>query len=195
MNWEARYSEDVFGGKGLEVESDECEVGRKRKGLHGRDSDVKGDFRGLFERHTSRLFVEAYQKLKKDEDDRRFGPPSSDDVRPLVERLVPGTLLFTDGAKAYTAVCKELNILNEQVDHNKGEFTRRQVIKGKLRVVSTQGIDGAWGNLKNFLRARGGCSADHLESSVKEFQWRFNLPEDADPFISLLLCIKDGCFQ
>ena len=195
MNWEAKHFESSFGGRGLEVEADECEVGKKRKGIHGRDSDVKGDFRGLFERHTGRLFVEAYQKLKKDEDDRRFGPPSSADVRPLVERVAEESLLFTDGAKAYTAVCKEIGILNEQVDHNKGEFSRRQFIKGKLRVVSTQGIDGAWGNLKNFLRARGGCSGGHLESSVKEFQWRVNLPKDADPFISLLLCIKDGCFQ
>jgi len=62
-------------------------------------------------------------------------------------------------------------------------------------VVSTQGIDVAWGNLKNFLWARGGCSADHLEASVKEFQWRWNLTDDFNAFISLLLCIKDGCFQ
>ena len=53
----------------------------------------------------------------------------------------------------------------------------------------------AWGNLKNFLRARGGCASAHLESSVKEFQWRRNLPKGSDPFISLLLCAKDGCFQ
>ena len=53
----------------------------------------------------------------------------------------------------------------------------------------------AWGNLKNFLRARGGCASAHLESSVKEFQWRRNLPKGSDPFISLLLCVKDGCLQ
>ena len=189
MNWEERHSEhDPFGGKRL-VESDECEVGRKRKGLHGRDSQVKGDFRGLYERHTGRLLVEAYQKLRKEDDERRFGPPSADDVRPLVERLLPGTLLFTDGARAYTCVCKELGIFNSQVDHNKGEFTRRETIQGKVRVVSSQGIDGAWGNMKNFLRARGGCSSDNLESSVKEFQWRWNLPDHSDPFLSLLECI------
>jgi len=196
MNWEAKHSEqEAFGGKDLEVEADECEVGRKRKGLHGRDSDVKGDFRGLFERRSGRLLVEAYEKVKKDEDERRFGPPSVGDVRPLVERLRPGSLLFTDGARAYISVCKELGVFNSQVDHNKGEFSRRETIRGKLRVVSTQAIDGTWGNLKNFLRARGGCSSGHLESSVKEFQWRHNLPKDSDPFISLLLCIKDGCFQ
>jgi len=196
MAWEEKHSElDLFGGKDCEVEADECEVGRKRKGLHGHDSDVKGDFRGLFERRSGRLFVEAYEKVSKDSDERRFGPPCVADVLPLVERLRPGTLLFTDGARAYTSVCKDMGIFNAQVDHSKGEFSRRQTIHGKLRVVSTQGIDGAWGNLKNFLRARGGCRGDILESSVKEFQWRANLPEDSDPFFCLLECIKDGCFQ
>ena len=66
---------------------------------------------------------------------------------------------------------------------------------GNLRVVSTQGIDGTWGRLKTFLRARGGVSQDHLESNIKEFQWRRNLPEDADPLISLLSCVRDGCLH
>lgn len=112
MNWEALHSEGDFGGKGLEVEADECEVGRKRKGLHGHETDVKGDFRGLFDRATGRLFVEAYDKVKKDEDDRRFGPPTVDDVTPLIERIRQGSLLFTDGARAYSSVSKEFGILN-----------------------------------------------------------------------------------
>ena len=103
---------------------------------------VKGDFRGLFERRLGRLLVEAYQKVGKDSDERRFGPPCPEDVLPLVERLRPGTLLFTDGARAYTSVCKDLGIYNAQVDHNKAEFSRRENIRGKQRVVSTQGIDG-----------------------------------------------------
>jgi len=50
LNWEASHSDSVlFGGQDIEVEADECEVGRKRKGLHGYNTDVKGDFRGLFE--------------------------------------------------------------------------------------------------------------------------------------------------
>jgi len=165
MNGEATHTEkELFGGKDAAVEADECEVGRKRKGLHGRDSGINVDFMGLFEQRSGRLLVEAYQKLKKDDDDQRFGPPSAHDVRPLVERLHP------DGAMPYTSVCKELGVFNAQVDHNKGEFSRRETIKGKLRVVSTQGIDGACENIKTFLRARGGCSPENLESSVKQFQ-------------------------
>ena len=89
----------------MEVEADECEIGRKRKGFHGHETDVKGDFRGLFERASGRVFIEAYDKLKKDEDDRRFGPPTINDVRPLVEKLNDGAILFTDGARAYESLC------------------------------------------------------------------------------------------
>ena len=81
------------------------------------------------------------------------------------------------------------------VDHSAGEFTRKQRLWGKVRTVSTQGIDGCWGALKTFLRSHGGVASQHLESSVKEFQWRRNLPNDADPFLSLLDCMKAGCFQ
>ena len=146
-------------------------------------------------RHTSRLLVVAYDKLKKYEDDRRFGPPSIDDVTPLVERIIPGSLLFTDVARAYTAACKAHVIHNSQVDHSSGEFTRRERLQGKLRVVSTQGIDGAWGRLKTFLRSRGGIRSEHIESNVKVLQWCTNLASDADPSISLPLAIKHGSFQ
>ena len=79
--------------------------------------------------------------------------------------------------------------------HNQGEFVRNQRLWGKLRSVSTQGIDGTWGRLKTFLRSRGGISQDHLEASVKEFQWRRNLPPSDDPFLSLLCSIRDGCLH
>ena len=196
MNWEAAHSDcSLFGGKDCEIEADECEIGRKKKGLHGHDTDVKGDFRGLFERASGRIFIEAYDKLKKQEDDRRFGPPSVEEVRPLLDKVANGSILYTDGARAYESLCKEIGLKWSSVDHSSGEFVRKQRLWGKLRVVSTQGIDGTWGRLKTFLRGRGGVFADHLESNVKEFQWRRNLPDDADVFISLLLCIRDGYFQ
>ena len=141
------------------------------------------------------MLIQAYDKLKKDEDDRRFGPPTIADVRSLVDKIDPTSILYTDGARAYEALAKEYGIKWSSVDHSSGEFTRRERLWGKLRVVSTQGIDGQWGLLKTFLRARGGVLTDHLESNVKEFQWRRNLPDDADPFLSLLSCIQDGYFQ
>ena len=137
MNWEATHSVTPFGGKDVELEADECEVGRNRTGLHGHDADVKGDFRGLFERSTGRLFIEVYDKLKKDEDGRRFGPPTIADVRPFVEKVADGSILFTDGARAYQSLCKELRLKRSSVDHTSGEFVRRERLWGKLRTVST----------------------------------------------------------
>ena len=58
-------SEKPFGGQVEGIEADECEVGRKRRVPHGHDTDVKGDFSGLFERNTPRVFVESYEKMKK----------------------------------------------------------------------------------------------------------------------------------
>ena len=139
--------------------------------------------------------MEACDKVQKDSDEGRFGPPTITNVRPLVDKVAVGSILFTDGARAYECVCKEYSLKWSSVDHSSGEFTRRQCLWGRERVVSTQGIDGAWGLLKTFLRARGGVYGDHLEGNVKEFQWRRNLGKDADPFISLLCCIRDGCFQ
>jgi len=95
MNYEAAHSDcQPFGGKDMEVESDECEIGRKRKGLHGHDTDVKGDFRGLLERSPGRIFGESYEKIQKDSDERRFGPPTIENVRHLVDRLISGSVLL-----------------------------------------------------------------------------------------------------
>ena len=193
-NWEASHSDSLpFGGKDVEVEADECEIGRRGKGLHGLDTDVKGDFRGLFERGSGRVLIEAYDKLKSDFDERRFGPPSLKDVAPLLDKIAVGSILFTDGARSYESTSKKIGLRWSSVDHNKGEFVRKQRLWGKLRSVSTQGIDGTWGRLKTFLRGRGRASADHLEACVKEFQWRTNLSDNADPFLELLRCIRDGC--
>lgn len=80
------------------------------------------------------------------------------------------------------------------VDHNSGEFMRKETFRGRLRVVSSQGIDGTWGNLKNWLRSKGGISDDHILGYIKEFQWRRNIA-GADPFVVLCQHIKDGFFQ
>ena len=80
------------------------------------------------------------------------------------------------------------------VDHGKGEYARKEFIRGKHRTVSTQGIDGAWGHLKMWLAAKSGVNSDHLEGYVKEFQWRRNMASK-DLFICLCEHIRDGYFQ
>ena len=60
--------------------------------------------------------------------------------------------------------------------------------------MSTQGIDGAWGNLKTWFNAKGGVSSDHILGYLKEFQWRNNIGSE-DPFLTLCEHIRDGYFQ
>ena len=191
MDWKFCHSaRKPFGEKGHEV--DGARMGKRGRlhvaWSHGRDSKGKG----IFSRNLRKVFGSVIggvlREAKKNMDDRRFGLPSAVDVRPLVARIAKGFLLFTGGASAYTSARNEFGVFNAQVDHSKGEITRRETIKGKIRVVSTQG------NLKSFLRARGGTPDGHLEASVKEFQWRRNLPPHSDPFLALLQNIK-GCEQ
>ena len=68
------------------------------------------------------------------------------------------------------------------------------MLRGKMRTVSTQGIDGAWGRLKAWLNAKGGVYTDHVEGYVKEFQCRNNMGS-ADLFVELCEHIRDGYFQ
>ena len=59
-DWSARFrqcvlneqaaSGEVLGGPDMEVEADENEIGRKKKGIHGHDNRVIGDVRGVWTR-------------------------------------------------------------------------------------------------------------------------------------------------
>ena len=121
LNCEPTHSDaSLFGWKDEEVETDECDIGRKRNGLHGHDTAVKWDFRSLFERPSDRIFIEPYDKHNNDEDDRRFGPPTVDNVRPLLGKLAEGSILYTDGARAYESLSIELGFGWSSVDHSSG---------------------------------------------------------------------------
>ena len=185
---------DVLGGQDLEVEAVESELGRKRKGLHGHEKQVLADIRGVFERKSGMLYLEAFDKLQSDSDERRFGPPNNAEATALFAHIAPGSILFADSAKAYIAPAKARGLFLSCVDHGSGEYTRKEVIMGKMRTVSTQGIDGAWGNLKIWLAAKGGANTDHSLGYLKEFQWRHNLGS-ADPFVTLCEHIRDGFLQ
>ena len=203
-SWSARFRQcvlnqqdatvDVLGGRDLEVEADETEIGRKRKGLHGHEKQVLADVRGVFERGSGRLYLETFDKLASDSDERRFGPPNMAEASALFDHIASGSILFADSAKAYIAPAKEHGLALKCVDHGSGEYTRKEHFRGKLRTVSTQGIDGVWGNLKTWFAAKGGVNTDHILGYLKEFQWRSNIGS-LDPFIALCEHIRDGYFQ
>jgi len=96
----------------------------------------------------------------------RFGPPTAAEAAALFDHIRTGSILFADSARAYI----------------------------RLRCVSTQGIDGAWGRLKVWFAAKGGVASDHIAGYVKEFQWRSNM-SSSDLFVKLCEHIRDGYFQ
>ena len=177
--WSARFRQcvlnqqdasiSVLGGRDVEVEADETEIGRKQKGLHGHDKSVLADVRGVFERGSGRVYLETFDKLCSNADERRFGPPNKVEADALFDHIASGSILFADSAKAYIAPAKAHGLFLSSVDHGHGEWVRKEHIRGKLRSVSTQGIDGTWGKLKIWLAAKGGVYTDHTLGYLKEF--------------------------
>ena len=110
------------------------------------------------------------------------------------EYIAEGSILFTDGAKAYEKLAKEKGWPHAYVDHEEGEFARKQMIRRKLRTVSTQAIDGLWGNLKMWYNARRGTYEGQVWATVKEWQWRHNHSGE-DLFLLLLQHIRDGYYR
>ena len=156
---------------------------------------VKGDVWGAGER-GGLLVLEDYDKIKKGPDwERRFGPPGGNDGLDVLCSMYikKGSILFTDGARVYEQISKNLGFSHDYVDHQENEFAKDANIQGKKRRVHTNTIDGRWGILKNWIRNRGGVKSEHLFQNVKEFQWRQNL-QHRDPFITLCEHVRDGYF-
>ena len=63
---------------------------------------------------------------------------------------------------------------------------------GGERAENMLGLDGTWGRLKNWIRAKGGVDSGHLLGYDK--QWRRNIGS-ADPFLTVMEHIRDGHFQ
>ena len=72
-------------------------------------------------------------------------------------------------------------------DHGKGVYARRENVRSKLRPVSTQCIDMAWGRLKVRFAARGGVASHHIAGYVKQFQGRSNV-SSCDLFVLTTVC-------
>jgi len=189
-------AERPLGGKGYELECDECEVGRAQKGMYGHKTVVKGDIWGVRCRSSGKVILELFDKWQKgDEIERRFGPPSVEDVEALcLAKIKKGSILFTDGARCYAVVAKKAGFFHDYVDHGNGVYAKSATVDGKVRRVHTNGIDGCWGRLKTWINSRGGIKDHLLWDNMKEFQWRYNLPVDADPFLCLLDAVRNGHF-
>ena len=57
--------------------------------------------------------------------------------------------------------------------------------------VSTQTADGATGNLKTWLRGKGGVVRKDIRRFVKEYQWRTNWSKKVDLYDYFLKCFAE----
>ena len=109
----------VLGGRGKEVECDETEIGCRQKGTGGHKKVVKGDVSGAVERGGI-LVLEDYDKIKKGPDwERRFKPLGGDDGLDVLcsQYIQRGSILYTDGARVYEQMSKNLGFSHDYVDH------------------------------------------------------------------------------
>jgi transposase-like protein len=108
----------------------------------------------------------------------------------LFEAIKPDTILYTDGARCYRGLAHRNRIAHhEYVHHGRGQFSKRVIIQGRLRTVSTNAMEGFWGRLKTWMRAKGGVPRSVIPEYVKEYEWRANT-KGKDRFIALLEAIS-----
>ena len=59
----------------------------------------------------------------------RFGPPNSLEASELFDHVASGSLLFADDARAYNKPAAAHGLILRTVDHNKGVFLARKLLK------------------------------------------------------------------
>ena len=73
----------------------------------------------------------------------------------ILKKIRKGSVVFTDGAKAYGAIIREYfkgKLLSREVSHKKMEFTRKvRTPKGHSKIAGTESIDSVWGQLTKFI--------------------------------------------
>lgn len=169
--------------------------GRRMKGNVGRSPTVRVDVRGVLERVSGDIWLEVFDKVVSGPlHARRVGPPNAGEAAATFAHCAPGSVVYTDSAAAYSAAAAARGCEHHTVNHHVGQFARQAIVQGRPVSVSTQGIDGTWGLLREFLRRHGCPTADLLAAHVDEFVWRRNL-HGRDPFLALLQAISDGCWQ
>ena len=172
--------EDVpLGGQDQVVEIDECEYGRKRKGLHGRVAATKLDACGVLERSTGKVILRSFEKLNEDASARRQkGPASASEVLPLVRDYVaPFSIVASDRLRAYRSNLRHMGYKWFGVNHSVGEFVIEGVAeaRGARRPlpVHSQSIDSIWRHLKHWMMTRARRQEDY-PAYLLEWQWRHN---------------------
>ena len=117
----------------------------------------------------------------------------------ILERASKGSVIFTDGAKAYGAVIKKRfkgKLCSRQVAHNRMQFVRRvKTPSGHSKMAGAQSISGTWKHLQKHVPQSFHTKKVHkknplMETYVNEWAWRHNRRE-ADGFKLVGALFKD----
>ena len=119
------------------------------------------------------------------------GAAPAKEVLPRVQRWVePNTLVFSDGLRAYLGIKKiEGNYDHAYVRHNQGEWVKKEPYKGQK--VHTQGIDGMWGNIKDWLRSKHRVSGRMLPLYMAYWEWK-NRHREENLFEAMLSSLQQA---
>ncbi len=165
-----KYMADVDGETPLsgDVEADETYVGgRTTGGKRGRGAPNKTVLFGMLERDGD-VMANVVQNIRK-RTLQAF----------IAENVEPGSTVHTDELKSYGGLAK-VGYTHQTVNHGSGEYVR-----GPSHV---NGIEGFWARLKLSIRGTHvHVSRKHLQTYVKEFEYRYNMRKQPELMFDLLL--------
>ena len=156
-----------IGGPGKIVEADKTFIGGVDHEGHG-EPDDKAVVLGIVERGGDVVM-------------RHIMDRSSRNVLPHIAGFVkPGTRIHTDEAKAFKPITERLGFEHETVDHSAKEYVRGD--------VHTNSIEGFWANVKRGINwTYIHVSKKHLQTYLREFEYRHNLRRQPALMFELLL--------
>src|SRR5205085_5979526 len=98
----------------------------------------------------------------------------------IVSFVKPGSRLYTDEGSAFKLLTERYGYEHEMVDHSAKEYVRGD--------VHTNTIEGFWANVKRGIKGTYvHVSKKHLQTYLREFEYRHNLRQQPGVMFDLLL--------
>lgn len=156
-----------IGGPGKIVEADKTFIG-------GVDHESRGE-------RDDKAVVLGIVERGGDVVTRHIMDRTSRSVTPHIVNFVkPGTRVMTDEAKAFALLTERFGYEHETVDHSAKEYVRGD--------VHTNSIEGFWANVKRGIKGTYvHVSKKHLQTYLREFEYRHNLRRQPALMFDLLL--------
>ena len=155
-----------IGGHGKTVEADETFIGGKDH--KGRPDHNKAIVFGIVERGGDVLTRHVP------------GRGQEDVIPPIVRYVKPGSKIYTDDWTGYMALTERHGFEHESVNHSAKEYVRGD--------VHTNTMEGFWANVKRGIKGPYvWVSKKHLQTYLREFEYRHNLRQTPHLMFDLLL--------